>query len=313
MKCPNKNCNAENPQGSKFCSQCGTKLEVSKKCPNPDCGTDNLPAMAKFCPDCGIPLEKENKPDVEQEDEATSSSLYDGPIEMVLVEGGTFEMGSEEGDTDESPVHDVTLKSFYIGKYPVKQAEWVEIMGENPSLEEGDEMPVTNVSWYDCVEFCNQLNEENGYEACYEIDGEEVKWLRNKRGFRLPTEAEWEFAARGGNESIGWEYAGSDDAEDVAWFDDNSENELQDVGLLEPNELDIYDMSGNVDEWCWDWYDDYPDKKKNNPLGPRSGSYRVNRGGSWCFSADYCRVAHRSSDAPTDGSFNLGFRLVFVF
>lgn len=311
MKCPNKSCNAENSQESKFCNQCGTKLEVSKKCPNPDCGTDNLPAIAKFCPDCGTLLEY--KTDVEQENEAASLSLYDGPIEMVFVEGGTFEMGSEEGESDESPVHDVILNSFYIGKYPVKQAEWVEIMGENPSAEEGDEMPVTDISWYDCVEFCNQLNEINGYEACYEIDREEVKWLRNKRGFRLPTEAEWEYAARGGNESIGWEYAGSDDAEEVAWFDDNSEGELQDVGLLEPNDLDIYDMSGNVGEWCWDWYDDYPDKKKKNPLGPKDGSSRVIRGGNWEESVEYCRVACRSLAAPASRSSNLGFRLVFIF
>ena len=214
---------------------------------------------------------------------------------MVYVEGGTFIMGATAEQKnkykDEEPAHSVTLSSFYIGKYEVTQSLWKAVMGSNPSNRKGDNLPVENVSWNDCQTFLRKLNAMTG------------------KNFRLPTEAEWEYAARGGNLSRGYQYSGSKKIDDVAWYNNNSGGETHPVGTKAPNELGIYDMSGNVWEWCQDWYGDYHGYSQTNPTGPSSGSDRVNRGGGWDYDARICRVAYRSLNAPDVKFSLLGLRL----
>lgn len=215
---------------------------------------------------------------------------------MVKVEGGTFLMGAtaEQGsdaDEDEKPAHEVQLSTFCIGQTEVTQALWEAVMGSNPSYFKGQKLPVEYVSWNNCQTFITKLNQLTGQQ------------------FRLPTEAEWEFAARGGNSSKGYKYAGSNSVDDVAWYYYNSENKTHEVASLQPNELGIYDMSGNVWEWCQDWYGSYSSSVVNNPTGPNSGSYRVLRGGSWFNNSGSCRVSGRSGDTPGDRGSDLGLRL----
>ena len=192
---------------------------------------------------------------------------------------------------DESSVHEVKLSDFSIGEMHVTQELWEAVMGSNPSWFIGKNLPVENVSWDDCQEFILKLNE------------------KTKRNFRLPTEAEWEYAARGGNKSKGYKYAGSDNLDDVAWFNVNSDNKTHDVGLKKPNELGLYDMSGNVWEWCNDRYGVYSSSSQYNPQGSSSGSRRVFRGGSWIGDAKRCRVSIRYYRAPGSRFNYLGLRL----
>jgi formylglycine-generating enzyme len=215
-------------------------------------------------------------------------------ISLIFVEGGTFQMGGDKYD-DEKPIHSVTVKSFYIGKYEETQKQWQDIMGNNPSYIKGDNLPVQNVSWNDVQEFIRKLNQREG---------------TNK--YRLPTEAEWEYAARGGNKSKGYTYSGSNNLNDVSWYGNNSNRKTHPVGLKQPNELGLYDMSGNVWEWCQDWYDAnyYFTSPSNDPKGPQSGTSRVLQGGSSSLDDDYCRVAYRGSNKP-DVRYNIvGFRLL---
>ena len=218
-----------------------------------------------------------------QADNITTFSVGDVQFEMVNVEGGTFTMGAtaEQGSSygsDEKPTHQVTLSSYMIGKTEVTQALWETVMGSNPSKFKGADLPVENVSWEECQEFITKLNALTG------------------KNFRLPTEAEWEFAARGGNNSSGYKYSGSNNLSDVAWSEGNSEGTTHPVGTKSPNELGIYDMSGNVWEWCNDWYGDYSSSSQSNPTGPNSGSNRVLRGGDWYNSAENGRVSYRSCE-----------------
>ena len=220
-------------------------------------------------------------------------------FEMVYVEGGTFDMGatSEQGSDAydwEKPVHRVTLSGYYIGKCEVTQELWEAVMGGNPSEFIGAQKPVESVSWYDCQEFVSRLNSLTG------------------RTFRLPTEAEWEYAARGGNKSRHYKYSGSDNIGNVAWHAGNSGSSTHAVGTKTANELGIYDMSGNVYEWCSDWYGDYSAGTQTNPQGPSSGSIRVLRGGGWYFRAGSCRVSYRNYDDPGFSFSNGGLRLVLV-
>ena len=211
------------------------------------------------------------------------------PIGMVFVEGGTFQMGSNSGDDNEKPVHTVTVSSFYMDATEVTQAEYRKVMGKNPSWFSGcDDCPVESVSWHDANEYAKKV------------------------GKRLPTEAEWEYAARGGNKSKGYRYSGSNGIDAVGWYDDNSDDKTHPVAQKQPNELGLYDMSGNVYEWCSDWYgeESYSSSPQNNPQGPSSGSYRVLRGGGWYRYDDGCRVASRSWDNPINWYHPLGFRLV---
>ena len=223
---------------------------------------------------------------------------------MKGVQGGVFTMGatSEQGgedDSDEKPAHRVAVSSFRIGQTEVTQALWKAVMGSNPSSFEGDNLPVENVSWNECQEFISKLNSLTG------------------KAFRLPTEAEWEYAARGGNKSQGYKYAGSNNLDKVGWYTANSGSTTHEVGTKSPNELGLYDMSGNVWEWCFDWEGAYSSSGQTDPMGPSSGSLRVYRGGGWSdyassWSDDYaecCRVSYRSYDAPGIRDVNLGLRL----
>lgn len=218
-------------------------------------------------------------------------------FEMIPVEGGTFMMGATEeqgGDASdrEKPAHQVTLGSYAIGKYPVTQALWKAVMGNNPSYFKGDDLPVEKVSWDDCREFIKRLNKLTG------------------KTFRLPTEAEWEYAARGGQKSKGYKYSGSNNIDEVAWYGANSGSKTHPVGQKKPNELGLYDMSGNVWEWCHDWFGDYPSVPQTNPTGPTGGSGRVCRGGSWNGFARFSRVSIRFRYLPVNRFIYLGLRLV---
>ena len=215
---------------------------------------------------------------------------------MVKVSGGTFQMGAtSSGDLldRDKPVHQVTLSDYYIGETEVTQELWQAVMGSNPSKFTGSgQLPVEYVSWDDCQTFITKLNELTGMQ------------------FRLPTEAEWEFAARGGNSSQHYKYSGSNNIDDVAWYSNNSNRNTHEVGTKAPNELGLYDMSGNVREWCQDWYGSYNSSAQTNPTGPTSGSNRVNRGGGWNSNAGDCRVSDRLNYCAPDSRFsNLGLRL----
>ena len=205
-------------------------------------------------------------------------------FEMVKVDGGSFMMGSYDGYDDEKPVHNESVGTFYIGKTEVTQQLWNAVMGSNPSNFRGENLPVECVSWFDCQEFVERLSRMTG------------------RIFRLPTEAEWEYAARGGNKSRGYKYSGSDDVYRVAWYEENSGSRTHPVAQKLDNELGIFDMSGNVWEWCADNY-------SSSYNQPRNSSYRVNRGGGWGNAAAHCRVANRYYNSPGYRSFNLGLRL----
>ena len=233
------------------------------------------------------------------------------PRNMVYVEGGSFQMGSNDGDSDEKPVHQVTVSSFWIGKYEVTQAEWKEVMGSNPSNWKGDQLPVESVSWYDAVDYCNKRSIKEGLTPCYSGSGAGITCNWNANGYRLPTEAEWEYAARGGKHSKGYKYSGSNDIGSVAWYDGNAGNKTHEVGTKAANELGLHDMSGNVWEWCWDWYDSgyYAKSPGSDPRGAGSGSYRGLRGGSWYGLDNYCRVANRSGNNPGNGGSSNGLRL----
>ena len=218
-------------------------------------------------------------------------------IDMVKVEAGTFMMGAtsemENPYPWEKPVHQVTLTNdYYIGKYEVIQALWQAVMGSNPSFFKGDDLPVEQVSWDDCQEFISKLNSMTG------------------RKFRLPTEAEWEYAARGGKKSRGYQYSGSSNISDVVWYDGNSHYNTHPVGTKQSNELGLYDMTGNVWEWCQDWYGSYVSSSQINPIGAVSGLNRVVRGGGWNYDAKGCRSSVRIDRWSLRRQSDQGLRLV---
>lgn len=226
--------------------------------------------------------------------------------EMINVDAGSFEMGDEQGEqgigeANEQPVHKVTLKTFSIAKTETTVLQWKTYcnatgrsMPDAPSWGWNDKHPMVRVSFDDANGYCNWLSETTG------------------KNYRLPTEAEWEYAARGGNKSRSYKYAGSDDLDEAGWSSDNADGQTQACGRKKANELGIYDMSGNVWEWCQDWYSDsyYSSSPSANPKGPSSGSFRVLRGASWCYSAAFCRVAHRSDGSPGSRNDFGGFRVV---
>jgi uncharacterized repeat protein (TIGR02543 family) len=254
-------------------------------------------------------------------------------IEMVYVLGGSFQMGDvkNEGYSNERPVHTVTLTGFYMGKYEVTQAQYQAVMGSNPSWFNSDpasgevqgNRPVECVTWYDAVEFCNKLSIQEGLQTVYTISERSpstgypitsatitADWGKN--GYRLPTEAEWEYAAKGGNGSPGnYTYSGSNTVGDVAWYWENSSDDVHhEVGKKAPNGLGLYDMSGNVWEWCWDWYGDYSSEAQTNPRGAAAGAKRVRRGGCWFSDASSMRSAYRANLSPVTNADSIGFRLV---
>ena len=254
----------------------------------------------RLSPQLPMTSEQDNKVELYR---SQAGSIYECQVgsvsfEMVHVEGGTFRMGAteEQGEDafdSENPVHQVTLSSYLIGKHEVTQALWEEVMGRNPSKNrQSRDYPVEMVSWFDCQEFIQKLNARTGMR------------------FRLPTEAEWEYAARGGNRSKGYKYAGSDNLDEVGWYEDISDYHTYPVGLKKPNELGLYDMIGNVAEWCQDWYGKYSSEAQTNPTGPQSGGYRVLRGGSVWYDARFCRVSYRFYYDPGLRCVNFGLRLV---
>ena len=235
---------------------------------------------------------------VNPDEPQTETFMVNGvSFKMITVEGGTFIMGAS-ADQDsvaydsEKPAHQVTLSSYSIGETEVTQDLWQAVMGSNPSYFPGDlQRPVERVSWSACQEFITELNQLTGKQ------------------FRLPTEAEWEYAARGGRLSIGYKYSGSNNISEIAWYSSNSSNITNPVATKAPNELGLYDMSGNVWEWCQDWYEVYGSESQTNPTGPATGSARVSRGGSWGSIATLCRVSYRRRHAPSNWDNNLGLRL----
>ena len=231
-------------------------------------------------------------------------------FESVLLPSGSFMMGAKERDSeaddDERPRHEVELSSgFWMMSTAVTQDLYEVLMGNNPSEFKEGRRPVECVSWFDAVECANELSRRQGLKEVYTIDGEDVEADWSANGWRLPTEAEWEYAARAGTD---FKYAGSNDLDEVGWDDYNSGRETHRVGKKKPNGWGLYDMSGNVEEWCWDWYGDYPSSKQTDPKGPKTGSNRVCRGGSWDVVARGARVSIRLYCDPSDRSIYLGFR-----
>ena len=234
-------------------------------------------------------------------------------VRMVLVEGGSFTMGDTwgDGEGDEIPTHLVTLSSFYISRCEITQAQYRDVMDSNPSYFSGDNLPVEQVEWHDAVAFCNALSQREGLTPSYMIDSINTTCDFSANGYRLPTESEWEYAARGGNQSEGYKYSGSNMVEEVAWCYTNSDSQTHYIGTKLANELGIYDMTGNVWEWCWDWKSTYSSKAQVNPTGPDSGRYRIFRGGGWAPPPDvlYQRVANRGAFAPVEEYKHRGFRI----
>ena len=350
MKCPH--CGKEHSDSAKFCENTGK--ELLKACPWEDCadyGKAILPMRAKFCPRCGRPLQgnteskskrrlwlrrtmvlvciagvvlgivaylnyRQNSPIVYKGEipQSTIETIVVNGVKfnMIKVEGGTFSMGatSEQGsgEGNEKPVHNVTLSDYHIGETEVTQELWEAVMGSNPSWFTGNnQRPVEMVSWDDCQKFIKKLNLLTGKE------------------FRLPTEAEWEYAARGGKYSRGYKYSGSNNADEVAWYWRNSGDKYLSgecdgrifdnnckpypVKTKKANKLGLYDMSGNVGELCNDWYGDYQSNSQTNPTGPSEGRYRVLRGGSWSDCDRRVRVSYRGGSTPDTRFFNFGLRL----
>ena len=236
-----------------------------------------------------------------EEDGVVEYAVNGVTFKMVKVDGGTFTMGAtEDEDADYqvfkgSPKHQVTLSKYWIGQTEVTQELWAAVMGSNPSTDQSNlQYPVNSISWEDCATFISQLNQLTGKQ------------------FRLPTEAEWEYAAKGGAKSMGYVYSGSDNLDEVAWFSTNSESHLHQVGTKKANELGLYDMCGNIDEWCNDWYSLYTADPMENPTGPETGMSRIHRGGRWNASAMYCRLTRRDGFAPGVTRNYLGLRLALT-
>ncbi|MCB5262461.1 MAG: SUMF1/EgtB/PvdO family nonheme iron enzyme [Candidatus Cloacimonadaceae bacterium] len=260
--------------------------------------------------------------------------------ELAYVPGGTFIMGDTSGTAwvgfgEELPLHSVTLNAFYMGKYLVTQGEYAAVMGSNPahSYGVGDNYPVYLVSWYSALKYCNLRSMEEGLTPVYTIRGstDPSAWGRvpssdnstwnavicdwTATGYRLPTEAEWEYAARGATNDPDYVYSGTNNLGTVGWYDNNNHSDspygIKPVGTKAPNALGLYDMSGNVFEWCWDWLDYryYNSSPISNPTGPDSGTHRVDRGGNWLGLSVYCRVSSRQSGLPKRSYGSVGFRI----
>jgi formylglycine-generating enzyme required for sulfatase activity len=241
-------------------------------------------------------------------------------VNMIRVEGGIFMMGSPANEAEREPDevrHQVTVSTFYMGKYEVTQKEWREVMGNNPSDFKGDNLPVEQVTWHDAVAYCNKRSQREGMTPAYTINGTNVSWNRNANGYRLPTEAEWEYACRAGTSgpfSTGTNISASQANYNGNYpYANNAKGTYRartvNIDSFAPNAWGLYNMHGNVWEWCWDWYRDYASGAQTDPAGPSSGDIRVFRGGSWYIEARSLRSAFRGARAPSIRYGSLGFRL----
>lgn len=235
-------------------------------------------------------------------------------VALVLVESGAFLMGADTADAtnpDETPRRETIVSSFLVAETEITQSQWRAVLGAVPAQHKGDDLPVEFVEWFEAVEFCNELSEREGLEPCYRVEPSRVECDFDASGYRLPTEAEWEYAARGGAEGGGFRYAGADSAELVANF---LLDAPRPVGEKLPNELGVYDMSGNVKEWCWDFYrpDYYRERPTADPRGPETGldGKRVARGGGWMMGAEPLLVWNREPRDPYSRCWRVGFRVV---
>ncbi|GHT78352.1 hypothetical protein FACS1894130_04760 [Spirochaetia bacterium] len=233
------------------------------------------------------------------------------PEDFVFIQGGTFTMGSPASEPNhavDETQHQVTVSGFFMGKYEVTQEEYAEVMGTNPSKFKGPNLPVETVRWFDAVEYCNKRSQREGLTPAYTIRGTAVTWDRNANGYRLPTEAEWEFACRAGTTES---YYSERTVNNAGWYADNSRRKAHPVGKKQVNAWGLYDMYGNVWEWCWDWYGWYDGMAQTDPVGLVSGSHRVRRGGSWSSRGGYMlRSAYRGYGTPSIRDSDIGFRLV---
>jgi formylglycine-generating enzyme required for sulfatase activity len=236
------------------------------------------------------------------------------PVDLIFVEGGSFAMGcsdpSIKGDDDELDLRDVTVYGFYISTTEITQGLWEDIVGFNVSTVKEPSLPVNNISWFDAIKFCNNLSLKQKLSPCYTIRGQKVSCNFKANGYRLPTEAEWEFAARGGNLSKGTLFSGSNDPFAVGWYKENSNGKMKPGKQKSPNELGIFDMSGNLWEWCWDYYGGYAGEEIFDPKGPEKGNDRVLRGGSWYYESNVARNSNRFYTSPNSRSATFGLRIV---
>lgn len=250
-------------------------------------------------------------------DNAVDSQMEVKNNDLVFVQGGSFMMGDSSLLAHlETPVHKVNLNDFYISKYEITQKEWNEIMDFNPSAWLGDNLPVSGLVWMDAIRYCNERSKKENLSLCYTIIGDnDVTLDLNSNGYRLPTEAEWEYTAKGGQQIQGLKYSGSDNLDEVGWVSSNSDKMTHNVGNKKPNELGIYDMSGNVYEWCWDKFAQYDSVEKTNPIGSleESQSFRIIRGGSFQYLSDQALVSFRSINIFNDDYYNCGIRVVRSF
>ena len=292
--CDIRNNHSQNVIESKDFDDINTQVEERRREPE----TEAPHIVKKLMREAGTKVVEWERCEEEKRVKEITFNVDGVSFKMIHVDGGSFMMGTPKDDfdafDDEKRRHRVSLSAYYIGETQVTQALWKAVMRSNPSNRNGDNLPVDSVSWDDCQVFINHLNEKTG------------------KSFRLPTEAEWEYAARGGSSSLGFMYAGSNELSKVGWFVGNSKSKTHPVREKRANELGLYDMSGNVWEWCQDWYLDYDSHAQTNPLGPAHGSRRVLRGGGWGINARFCRVSRRGSGSPGSRFNDCGFRLALV-
>lgn len=287
-----------------ICSKCGAEIADS----------------FKFCPNCGQSVPCVKKPDAQKSEDVMRVKSSSSP-NMIKIAGGTFTMGTNEYNRK------ISLSPFLMSETLVTQSQYEFVMGKNPSKLKGDNRPVECVNWCDALIFCNCLSMSKKLTPCYSIgnvtdlttfDSASPVWKRvvcnfTANGFRLPTEAEWEYAARGGRRQDGAQFSGGDNLDEFGWYGENSDVRTHDVSSKLPNALGLYDMCGNVSEWCWDYIGELPSQPQTNPHGPQIGSMHVKRGGSWLDDLQQCTVFYRSGSAPTGKSSNLGFRVCMSF